>query len=58
MSITPTLQGALYVDFGCLGVFLGFFVIALCIARFHSYVIKKAVLAKFSFCYLIHTLNP
>jgi uncharacterized membrane protein len=53
MSITPTLQGALYVDFGYIGVFVGFCLIAFGI----SYLWKKAqqwgALGKFSFCYLL-----
>jgi oligosaccharide repeat unit polymerase len=53
MSITPTLQGALFVDFGYIGVFAGFFGIALCVARLYAYASRNGVLARFSFCYLL-----
>jgi oligosaccharide repeat unit polymerase len=53
MSITPTLQGALFVDFGYIGVFAGFFGIAFCVARFYAYALRNGVLARFSFCYLL-----
>ncbi|MDE1179733.1 oligosaccharide repeat unit polymerase [Paraburkholderia sp.] len=56
MSITPTLQGALYVDFGHAGVFAGFFVIAFGIARLHAFSLRNGVIAKFSFCYLMTLL--
>ncbi|CAB3760243.1 oligosaccharide repeat unit polymerase [Paraburkholderia solisilvae] len=53
MSITPTLQGALYVDFGYAGVLAGFFGIAFCIVRLHAYALRHGVVARFSFCYLL-----
>jgi hypothetical protein len=53
MSITPTLQGALYVDFGYAGVFAGFFGIAFCVSRLHAYALRQGVLVRFSFCYLL-----
>lgn len=53
MSITPTLQGALFVDFGYPGVFAGFFGIASGVARLHAYALRNGVLARFSFCYLL-----
>ncbi|CAB3751954.1 oligosaccharide repeat unit polymerase [Paraburkholderia humisilvae] len=53
MSITPTLQGALYADFGYTGVFAGFFGIAFCVVRLHAYAWRNGVLARFSFCYLL-----
>ena len=53
MSITPTLQGALYVDFGYLGVFFGFFVIAVCINYFWKQAKNWGALGKFGFCYLL-----
>jgi hypothetical protein len=53
MSITPTLQGALFVDFGYVGVFAGFFGIAFGVARLHAYALRCGVLARFGFCYLL-----
>jgi oligosaccharide repeat unit polymerase len=53
MSITPTLQGALYVDFGYVGVFVGFFVISASIALLDRSAQKFGALGKFSFCYFL-----
>ena len=52
MSITPTLQGALYIDFGYIGVLLGFFLISSAICLMKSYAETGTALVKFSFCYL------
>ncbi|MNC02150.1 hypothetical protein D3C76_308240 [compost metagenome] len=52
MSITPTLQGALYIDFSYAGVFFGFFIIATAICLIKSYATNGSALFKFSFCYL------
>ncbi|MGH8778187.1 hypothetical protein [Paraburkholderia sp.] len=56
MSITPTLQGALYVDFGHVGVFFGFLAAAFVIAKLYTYAARRGVLAKFSFCYLMTSM--
>lgn len=53
MSITPTLQGALFVDFGYVGVFLGFCLIALGIDYMWKSSQRWGALGKFSFCYLM-----
>lgn len=53
MSITPTLQGALYVDFGYVGVFFGLFAIAVGIGWMWRCSGRWGALGKFSFCYLM-----
>ncbi|CAB3806647.1 hypothetical protein LMG28688_06375 [Paraburkholderia caffeinitolerans] len=53
MSITPTLQGALYVDFGYIGVFTGFFIISAGIGFFWKKAKRWGALGKFGFCYLL-----
>jgi len=53
MSITPTLQGALFVDFGYIGVFLGFCLLAFGISYLSKRSQRGGVLGKFSFCYLL-----
>jgi oligosaccharide repeat unit polymerase len=40
-SITPTLQGALFVDGGFFGVFFGFFILAACIEYFKKIMVKR-----------------
>jgi oligosaccharide repeat unit polymerase len=52
MSITPTLQGALFVDFGAAGVFIGFFLIAMMIRAGHAIASSGGALARFCFCTL------
>jgi oligosaccharide repeat unit polymerase len=53
MSITPTLQGALYTDFGYVGVFVGMFIIAWTICWLRKYASSRGVVAKFCFCYFL-----
>ncbi|WP_322059853.1 hypothetical protein [Paraburkholderia sp. J63] len=53
MSITPTLQGALYVDFGYVGVFFGFFLIVAIVGNLWRLTEKWSAVGKFSFCYLL-----
>ncbi|WP_181291113.1 hypothetical protein [Caballeronia novacaledonica] len=53
MSITPTLQGALYVDFSYYGVFFGFFLLASGIKRLWRMALHWGPLGKFSFSYLL-----
>ncbi|HEX2948813.1 MAG TPA: hypothetical protein VHV83_04490 [Armatimonadota bacterium] len=53
MSITPTLQGALYVDFGYIGVFIGSFAISAGISMLGRLARNFGALGKFSFCYLL-----
>lgn len=52
MSITPTLQGALYIDFGLLGVFLGLFFIAALIILLKKNADRGGPLSKLIFCYV------
>jgi hypothetical protein len=52
MSITPTLQGALFVDFREIGVFAGFLVLAVAIRASHALAISGSALARFGFCAL------
>ncbi|MFX1761092.1 hypothetical protein PWP93_00565 [Paraburkholderia sp. A1RI-2L] len=52
MSITPTLQGALYVDFGYIGVFAGFFIISAGIGILWRRAKRWGALGKFGFCYI------
>ncbi|MFP6557999.1 oligosaccharide repeat unit polymerase [Paraburkholderia sp. B3] len=51
MSITPTLQGALYTDFGYVGVFVGLFLIAWFIRWYRNYAFSHGVDSRFCFCY-------
>lgn len=51
MSITPTLQGALFVDFGQAGVFAGFFLLAIAIRMCHAAATSGGALARFCFCF-------
>jgi oligosaccharide repeat unit polymerase len=51
MSITPTLQGALYTDFGYFGVFVGLFLIAWLMRWYRNYAFLHGVDSRFCFCY-------
>lgn len=51
MSITPTLQGAFFVDFGYAGVFVGFFLLALAIRFCHVIATSGGPVPRFCFCF-------
>ncbi|QGZ55556.1 hypothetical protein FAZ97_11885 [Paraburkholderia acidiphila] len=51
MSITPTLQGALYTDFGYFGVFAGMFIISWSICWLKKCAFYRDVVVRFCFCY-------
>lgn len=52
MSITPTLQGALFIDFGPVGVFVGFLCLSILIMTTYRMAMLQAGVGKFVFCYV------
>lgn len=52
MSITPTLQGALYIDFGHWGVFLGFLIIGFTITMLYRASLTGTSRTRFIFSYI------
>lgn len=53
MSITPTLQGALFIDFGVTGVFIGAFLIIGIIGLLKRHADRGGALEKLIFCYFM-----
>lgn len=52
MSITPTLQGALYIDFGYVGLFIGMFLIGMMIAILYRLSLTGTSRTRFVFSYV------